>query len=323
MLKRMMSLLAVLVLCAGCACALAEDEAHTLNMPAMGLTFAFPQEYDSAKGWIGTDGVMEFYDGIYYMYLYYCAVPRDDFDRLYDENQAALMSKANVLFYVFAVGDGKDFSEVVNLTGGSLSEEGALKLGQEGAFSFYLYWTEDAGYAAAIGDEFGAEYTALCGLKDQVASRFTCYAPVNEYTGMEGAPIRFEATDLEGNPVSCEELFAAHEVTFVNIWATWCGPCVSELAELQAIHTRFLEKDCAVVGLLTDLDLDEARRLMEANGITYDVIVLTSNDLTFVFPYSGIPTSFFVDRNGCYLGTKFVGACPDQYEAALEPYLQH
>ena len=50
--------------------------------------------------------------------------------------------------------------------------------------------------------------------------------------------------------------------------------------------------------------------------------MLISSDFTFALPYSGIPTTFFVDRNGAYLGTKFVGASPELYEPALEPFLE-
>lgn len=186
-------------------------------------------------------------------------------------------------------------------------------------FSDYLYPDESPDFAASVG-EYGEEYTALCAAKDQLAACFACYTPVNEYTELDGHVLRFDAKDLDGNPVSSEELFSKHAVTMVNLWATWCGPCVGELKELQAIHTHILEKDCAVVGLLTNDNIEEARRLMEANGITYDV-VRVSSDLTFVFPYSAIPTTFFVDRDGVFLGTKFVGAYPELYESALEPFL--
>ena len=321
MLKKAIGLLMALMLCAGCAGAFAAGDVRTFDMPAVGMRFVFPQEYENAKGCIRTDGVVELGNGSYYLYFYYCAVPQEDFDRMYAENQGELMSRTCILFYAFAIGNGGDFSEVTRITNGGMTEDGAMKLGQEGDYSFYLYWTENADFAASVSEAYREEYNALCAGKEQAAAYFTCYAPVNEYTGLDGHVIRFDAADLDGHPVSSEELFSGHAVTMVNIWATWCGPCVGELAELQAIHTRFLEKDCAVIGLLSDDNVEEARRLMEAYGITYDV-VLISSDFSFVFPYSAIPTSFFVDRNGVFLGTKFVGACPDLYEPALEPFLQ-
>ena len=320
MLKRILSLLAALAVCAGCMAAVSAEEPSVFDMPAAGLKFVSPPEYESAKGLITTDGLMELGVNNYYSYFYYLAVTREEYDRLQAENPDALQSRAGLLFYAFALGDGRDFSYVTGQTGGSFTADRALLLGQEGGYSFYLYMAEDAGFAASVGGEYGEEYAALCAMRDETAAAFTCSAPVNEHTGMDGAVIRFTATDLDGNPVSSEELFSKHAVTLVNIWATWCGPCVGELAELQAIHTRLLEKDCAVVGLLTDMNVEEARRLIRENGITYDV-VLVWNDLSYVFPYSAIPTSILVDRNGAFLGTKIVGAQPDLYEAAVEPFL--
>ena len=321
MMKKGMCILLALMLCAGCVGALADQEERTIDIPAMGLRFVLPQEYEDAMGLIGTDGVLELDSGLYYLYFYYLAVTQEEYDRMYAETPEELTARSQVLFYAFAVGEGKDFSEVTRLTDGALPEDGALKLGQEGEYSFYLYWIEDAGFSAALDDAFREEYSGLCTLKEQIAAAIACYPPVNEYTNLDGHVIRFEALDLDGNPVSSEELFARHAVTLVHVWATWCGPCVGELKDLQELHTRFQEKDCAVVGLLIDDDVEEARRLMEANGITYDVVRVFST-FTFSFPYSTVPTSFYVDRNGAFLGTKFTGVYPaEMYEWALEPLL--
>ena len=321
MYKKVLSITLALLICFGCAGALAAEERTVFDMPAVGMRFVFPEAYEDAKGWIGTDGVMELSGGSYYLYFYYCAVPREEFDRMYVEEPNELSARACVLFYAFAVGGGKDFSEVTRLTNGSMTEDDAVKLGQEGDYTFYLYLTENAGFAASLDEDYREEYCVLSAQRDETAAGFTCFRPVNEYTDLDGSVIHFEATDFDGNPVSSEELFSKHAVTLVNIWATWCGPCIGELKELQAIHTRFLEKDCAVVGLLTDDDFEAARRLMEENGVTYDVVFVKSS-LSFVFPYSAVPTSFFVDRDGVFLGTKFVGVYPDMYESALEPLLQ-
>ena len=318
MLKKAISVLLALMVLAGCAGALAEEDGQTFEMPSAGMKIVLPQEYADAKGLVATDGVIELGSGSYTAYFYYCAASREEYDRLLAEAPGELSSRMCLLFYAFAIYGDQPFSEVT-----SLDESAAVKLGQEGDYTFYLYMNQDAEFAASAGEEFGAEFTALTAMKDQVAAGITCYTPVNEYTEqLDGTVIRFTAKDLDGNPVSSEELFSRHEVTMVNVWATWCGPCVSELADLQEVHTHFLEKDCAVVGLLTDDDVEKARRLMAENGVEYDV-VLVSSDLTYVFPYSAIPTTFFVDRNGAFLGTKFVGVCSaDMYESALTPFLK-
>ena len=140
-------------------------------------------------------------------------------------------------------------------------------------------------------------------------------------------PFRFEGGEaLPDFTVTCldgsEFTLSRHrgKTVVINLWATWCGPCVRELKELQAIHTRFLEKDCAIVGLLTDQDVNTARQLLKQNGVDYTVVI-APKDIRSIFPYEGIPTSFFVDSNGAYLGTTITGAYTDQYEPALNSLL--
>ena len=153
-------------------------------------------------------------------------------------------------------------------------------------------------------------------MKDEIAAAFTCSVPFNEFGDMTERIIRFEGTDLDGNPVSSETLFGENKMTLVNIWATWCGPCINELSELQAIHTRNQDKGCAVVGLLIDDDIEKARQLISENGITYPVI-LVPKEFSMIFPYQAIPTSFYVDGNGKFMETKFTGAYPEMYEDVL------
>ena len=299
---------------------------YLLNIlnPVMGLDFTYPQEMTDAKGAVSTEGCISL-EGVpvYYAYWFYVAASQEELSQALETDQESLQGRARVMFYVFSVGENRDFSLVSEATGGFFTNEQAVRIGQAGSWTFYLYMAHDPGFADTVEKEYYDEYTALCGLTDKYAAAFTCYEPFNEYSGesADKPVIRFTATDFDGNEISSEEIFAQHEITMVNIWATWCGPCVGELAELQAIHTRFLEKDCAVVGLMTDRDIESAKSLMKQNGITYQVVLAPKN-ISSIFPFEGIPTSFFVDRNGAFLDVTITGAYPDQYEPALESLLE-
>ena len=58
--------------------------------------------------------------------------------------------------------------------------------------------------------------------------------------------LQFETQDLEGNACDSKELFALHDLTLVNIWATWCGPCIEEMPALEKIYQ---EGEIGVVGI--------------------------------------------------------------------------
>ena len=140
-----------------------------------------------------------------------------------------------------------------------------------------------------------------------------------EETAWDG--LAFETTDLDGNPVTAQELFSAHAVTMVNVWASWCPPCVRELPELQRLNGEFAEKNCAIVGFLIDGDeaqgLADAKARLQEAGVTY-TILLPCDELNEIFSVQAVPTSFFVDSAGHLVGEPIVGAYVDGYTAALD-----
>lgn len=136
----------------------------------------------------------------------------------------------------------------------------------------------------------------------------------------------FTTTDLEGNEVTSEALYAQNKITMVNLWATWCGPCVGELGELAELHTQLQGMGCGVVGVMLDSTTDEgmqaAPKLMEENGTNYPVVAYSADMDALLEGVSGIPTSFFVDSTGAIVGEPVVGAYPDKYLPAVQALLE-
>ena len=144
--------------------------------------------------------------------------------------------------------------------------------------------------------------------------------------GMAVDRFDFTTTDLEGNAVTSEELYAANKITMVNLWATWCGPCVGELGELAQIHAQLQEMGCGIVGVLLDSMTDEGKaaapQLMEENGTNYPVVAYSADMDALLEGVTGIPTSFFVDSTGAIVGEPVVGAYPDRYLPAVQALLE-
>lgn len=140
-----------------------------------------------------------------------------------------------------------------------------------------------------------------------------------------GQVIRFETTDLDGNPVKSEDLFRDNAITMVNLWGTWCPYCVDEMAELARIHTRIREKGCGVVGIerenapIAEVEAD-ARAIMAANGTNYPN-VLMDMDCEILRAFLYYPTTVFVDRQGTILASPISGAEVNAYEATLDALL--
>lgn len=149
--------------------------------------------------------------------------------------------------------------------------------------------------------------------------------PVDTEAGLVGQTIRFETTDLDGNPVSSADLFRDNEITMINLWGTWCENCMNEMGELAEIHKRIQEKGCGIVGVEYERQpieevADVARQVFETYGTTYPNVVIPEDD-PILSQVSGYPTTFFVDSEGKILTYPIPGAAVDQYEATIDKLL--
>lgn len=113
----------------------------------------------------------------------------------------------------------------------------------------------------------------------------------------------FSTIDMYGNPVTSSVLEQA-DVTIINYWATWCGPCVGEMPDLQEAHEYWSanpELGIQILGAVSyggSCNHDTALAFLENNGITYTNIE-PDGILNAVFSRSGyIPQTLVVDRNG-------------------------
>ena len=133
----------------------------------------------------------------------------------------------------------------------------------------------------------------------------------------------FEGKDLEGNTVKSDELFSGNAVTVVNFWFTTCGPCVGELAELDALNKELAEKGGALIGVNAftldgdEAAISEAKDMLAKKGATYQNVYFDSDGEagTFTTNIFAYPTTYVVDRNGNIVGEPIVGAITEKKQA--------
>ena len=133
----------------------------------------------------------------------------------------------------------------------------------------------------------------------------------------------FEGKDLEGNTVKSDELFSGNAVTVVNFWFTTCGPCVGELAELDALNKELAEKGGALIGVNAftldgdEAAISEAKDVLAKKGATYQNVYFDSDGEagTFTTNIFAYPTTYVVDRNGNIVGEPIVGAITEKKQA--------
>jgi thiol-disulfide isomerase/thioredoxin len=148
------------------------------------------------------------------------------------------------------------------------------------------------------------------------------------YSDLIGMTVDFDATDISGNPISLPELFSQHEITMINLWASWCGPCREELPFLEELSKTFAEKDCALIGLVVEGDQSSeaasAASLVRSLGLTYPNILPTAENWMEhpLFKIKEIPNTIFVDRSGKILRAPILGSLTFKYEETLNALLE-
>lgn len=125
------------------------------------------------------------------------------------------------------------------------------------------------------------------------------------------AQVTFEGTDLDGNFVS-SEVFSQSKLTMVNVWATYCNPCLREMPELGELAAEYDSAEFQLIGIVSDVmegtDQSQAEHLVQQTGANYPHLLLNESIYyALLTDVSGVPTTFFIDENGTVLG-RVVGA---------------
>lgn len=117
---------------------------------------------------------------------------------------------------------------------------------------------------------------------------------VEEATAFDYA---FTIKDLEGNRVSVEDFKG--KVIFLNMWATWCGPCRAEMPSIQKLYEK-VDKEKIVFIMLSidkDSDLQKVTNYMTDKGFTFQAY-LPSGSLPNQLRVPSIPTTFVISKDG-------------------------
>ena len=100
------------------------------------------------------------------------------------------------------------------------------------------------------------------------------------------------------------------KTVFLNFWATWCGPCRSEMPDIQKLYETYeTEGDNAVIilgvaapGLGQEKDEAGIKAFLDESGYTYPTLMDTTGDLFSEYEISSFPTTFMIDREGNVFG---------------------
>ncbi len=116
----------------------------------------------------------------------------------------------------------------------------------------------------------------------------------------------FEVASLDGSTVSLHDYRG--KVVLVNIWATWCPPCVEEMPSMQRLYEDLAEEDFEILAVSVDAKVGErgydgrlggdVRRFAEDFGLSFPILHDPTGRIALTYQTTGLPESFLVGRDG-------------------------
>jgi len=132
----------------------------------------------------------------------------------------------------------------------------------------------------------------------------------SQTSDLKKAP-NFALQDAEGKTVQLSDF--AGKVVVLNFWATWCGPCRTEIPGFVRLYSKYQDKGLVIVGISVDQKgWSVVKPFMKQYKINYPILMANQQ---VVLDYGGIqaiPTTFIINQDG-EIVEKLVGLRPETY----------
>jgi cytochrome c biogenesis protein CcmG, thiol:disulfide interchange protein DsbE len=133
-------------------------------------------------------------------------------------------------------------------------------------------------------------------------------------------PPPFELPSLRGGPVALPADLRG-QVVVVRFWADWCPFCEGEMRSIEPVYQRYRDRGLRLLAVNVRQDAATAAAFVKPLGISYEVLLDGDGAVARAYGVSGLPTTFFLDRQG-RLATRILGeSTPEVFEQVVKGLL--
>lgn len=199
----------------------------------------------------------------------------------------------------------------------------AKPLGEAGNTIYTLLYNENPDMTK-VADADKAAYESVLAAISEIEKDivFTGHKDVEQLTG----EVAFDSKTVLDAPIDASILLP-FKLTAINVWATWCGPCVGEMPDLQKLYES-LPEGVNLLGICVDGEEEPelAKQIVEKTGVQYENITANKEMQEGFLSYvQSLPTTIFVDGTGHIVGDAMMGAPADDvvgaYLKAIDKHL--
>lgn len=178
------------------------------------------------------------------------------------------------------------------------------------ALVLYVVTRPIGGSGSTNGPDPGAEFYRISAETQGLA--LGQRAP--ELSGTDGVR-EVALTDLDGRPVLLATL-RGHPV-WINFWATWCPPCQRETPVLRDAYARHKDEGLVLLGIDVQEDAGSVRNYATRYRLTHQIGLDVTGAVFRTYLIFGLPSHYFIDRDGIIRGRYFGPLTSDQVEQQL------
>ena len=306
--------------------------------PFLGLTMKLPKELlkqikAQTIAMISNEGWNENGDVIKYAYLSWNEMTEEQKEEEVDKLGTAYEDWCNSLGKIGVIGvyDEDSQKKLDEITG--CTEHKEIGSSSDGKYKYYLSTNKDAEESLKKEvEEIDVTLTEMT--PPQQLSAFD--QPQDTSSNAEDSTTvgKFETKGIDGKDYT-EKVFSDYDLTLVNIFTTWCSPCVNEIPELEKLYEEMKEKGVGVVGVVLDTVGDDGKQdeeTVKKAGVLQDK---TKASYPFLIPdstmmngrlngISAFPETFFVDKDGNIVGETYTGSHTlDEWKEIVEKELKN
>ena len=133
---------------------------------------------------------------------------------------------------------------------------------------------------------FTSIYTHAAGSNNVVTVSPPVPAPDWTLPAIENAEGTLSMSDFRG------------KVTYVDFWASWCGPCRLSLPALNSLNTQFSDDPVQFLAISIDVVEEDAWDFLKRYSVDYPVVIDTEGDIARMFAVDGMPSGYLLDAEG-------------------------